>query len=165
MIYENTVILSEAKNLKKNKEDEGMKQVYPVFIVEDGKFFLVYVPDMDLFTQGMDMGDAICMARDIIGLHGIGMEDNKEELPAPSSFEGAMEKAKANTRVTDFTKGILTYVDIDFVAYRREIDNTSVRRNVSLPNWLNTAAEKAGVNVSGVLQEALKKVLNKEKAN
>ena len=30
-----------------------------------------------------------------------------------------------------------------------------VRRNVTLPNWLNQAAEQAKVNVSKVLQEAL----------
>ena len=31
-----------------------------------------------------------------------------------------------------------------------------VRRNVTLPNWLNQEAEKAHLNVSKVLQEALK---------
>ncbi len=30
-----------------------------------------------------------------------------------------------------------------------------VRRNVTLPNWLNKAAEDAHVNVSKILQEAL----------
>ena len=35
------------------------------------------------------------------------------------------------------------------------LDNRTVRRNVTLPNWLNQEAEKAHVNVSKVLQEAL----------
>jgi len=142
-----------------------MRQVYPVFIAEDGKFFLVYIPDMELYTQGTSMSDAIYMARDIIGLHGIAMEDDNEKLPEPSTSEEAMEKAKANTRVMDFSQGILTFVDVDFAEYRREQENRTVRRNVSLPNWLNTAAEKAGINVSAVLREALKKVLGKESAN
>lgn len=34
-----------------------------------------------------------------------------------------------------------------------------VRRNVTLPNWLNAEAEKAQINVSRVLQEALINVL------
>ena len=34
-----------------------------------------------------------------------------------------------------------------------------VRRNVSLPSWLNHAADVAGINVSKVLQEALINVL------
>ena len=46
-------------------------------------------------------------------------------------------------------------VDVDFEEYRRKMDNKTVRRNVTLPNWLNKEAEKAHINVSGVLQEAL----------
>ena len=141
-----------------------MKQVYPVFIEKEGKILAVYVPDMNLYTQGMDMADAIHMARDIIGLHGIGMEDDKEELPIPSTSEEAIAKAKANTEIIDFSQEVLTFVDVDFTEYRREQENRTVRRNVSLPNWLNTAAEKADINVSAVLQEALKKVLGKKTA-
>ena len=142
-----------------------MRQAYPVFIAEDGKFFLVYVPDMELYTQGMSMADAIYMARDIIGLHGIGMEDDNEELPEPSTCEEAIVKAKADAdEIFDYSKGILTFVDVDFTEYRKEQENRTVRRNVSLPNWLNTAAEKAGINVSAVLREALQKVLGKEEA-
>ncbi|MFQ9115683.1 hypothetical protein [Eubacterium sp.] len=35
------------------------------------------------------------------------------------------------------------------------LDNKTVRRNVTIPNWLNQEAEKAHLNVSKVLQEAL----------
>lgn len=38
---------------------------------------------------------------------------------------------------------------------RRKIDVKTVRRNVTLPNWLNREAEEAHINVSKVLQEAL----------
>lgn len=46
-------------------------------------------------------------------------------------------------------------VDVDLIAYRRMMDNKTVRRNVTLPNWLNQEAEMAHINVSKVLQEAL----------
>jgi post-segregation antitoxin (ccd killing protein) len=35
------------------------------------------------------------------------------------------------------------------------MNKKSVRRNVSIPAWLNQAAEEAHINVSRVLQEAL----------
>lgn len=35
----------------------------------------------------------------------------------------------------------------------------TVRRNVALPSWLNYEADKAGVNVSRILQDALIKAL------
>lgn len=57
--------------------------------------------------------------------------------------------------IFDYSTGILTYVDVNFTEYRRRVDNEAVRRNVTLPNWLNAEAEKAQINVSRVLQEAL----------
>ena len=50
---------------------------------------------------------------------------------------------------------LLSLVDIDFDVYRRKIDMKTVRRYVTLPNWLNREAEEAHINVSKVLQEAL----------
>lgn len=141
-----------------------MKQVYPTFIVNtnDGSehSFLVCVPDMEIFTEGASFADAIEMARDAIGLAGISMEDNKEDLPAPSDQNAAIEKVKQNTDYVDFSQGVLTYVDVDFSEYRKKIDTKTVRRNVALPSWLNYEAEHAGINVSRVLQEALMDVLN-----
>lgn len=141
-----------------------MKQVYPTFILNtiDGSShpFLVCVPDMEIFTEGDTFADAIEMARDAIGLAGISMEDNKEELPVPSDQEAAIEKVKQDTEDIDFSKGILTYVDVDFSEYRKKVDTKTVRRNVALPSWLNYEAEHAGINVSRVLQEALMNKLN-----
>lgn len=132
-----------------------MKKVYPTFIAQSGKDYLVYVPDMDLYTEGKSMEDAIDMARDAIGLAGIGYEDDGRELPEPSDYARALEKAKEDTEIFDYSKGIQTLVDIDFSEYRRRIDHKMVRRNVTLPNWLNAEAEKEKINVSKVLQEAL----------
>lgn len=144
-----------------------MKQVYPTFIfnTNDGTEhpFLVCVPDMDIFTEGDSFADAIEMARDAIGLAGVSIEDNGEVLPLPSEQSVAIEKVKKDTEDVDFSKGILTYVDVDFAEYRRKIDTKTVRRNVALPSWLNYEAEHAGINVSRVLQEALMNVLNVQK--
>ena len=141
-----------------------MKQVYATFILntKDGSEhpFLVYVPDMEIFTEGDSLADSIEMARDAIGATGISMEDNKEELPVPSEQKTAMEKMKQSAGELDFSKGIMTYVDVDFSEYRKKIDTKTVRRNVALPSWLNYEAEHAGINVSRVLQEALIDVLN-----
>ena len=141
-----------------------MKQVYPTFIVntnDDSEHpFLVCVPDMEIFTEGDTFADAIEMARDAIGLAGISMEDHKEQLPVPSDQNTAIGKVKHDTEDIDFSKGILTYVDVDFSEYRKKIDTKTVRRNVALPSWLNYEAEHAGINVSRVLQEALMNVLN-----
>ena len=115
---------------------------------------------MDIYTEGKNLADAIEMARDAIGLKGIDYEDDGKELPVPSTVDEAMKKAKEDTEVFDYSIGILTLVDIDFLEYRNRMDNKTVRRNVTLPNWLNVEAEKAHINVSRVLQEALMAKLN-----
>ena len=106
------------------------------------------------------MADAIEMARDAIGLKGVDYEDDGKEVPVPSTVDAAVEKAKEDTEIFDYSTGIVTFVDIDFASYRRRMENKTVRRNVTLPNWLNVEAEKAHINVSRVLQEALMVKLN-----
>lgn len=144
-----------------------MKQVYPTFIVNTNDSsehpFLVCVPDLDIFTEGDDFADAIEMARDAIGVTGISMEDHGEGLPLPSEPSDAIKKLQVSATEVDFTKGILTYVDVDFSEYRRKVDTKTVRRNVALPSWLNYEAEHAGINVSRVLQEALISTLGVQK--
>ena len=76
-----------------------MKQVYPVFIAEYRQDYLVYVPDMDIYTEGKTMADAIEMARDAIGLKGIDYEDDAKIIPSPSSRECALSKAKQKQEI------------------------------------------------------------------
>lgn len=128
-----------------------MKAAYPIIMSKGQKFIVVFIPDFNINTQGADYADAMEMARDAIGLMGIDMEDEKEPIPKPSEL----------TDITDVKEGdVVTLVDVDFTEYRRKNDMRTVRRNVSLPSWLNAEAEKAGLNVSAVLQAALKQELH-----
>ena len=137
-----------------------MKNAYPTFIAKINNDYLVFVPDMKIYTEGTSIADASEMARDAIGLKGIDLEDENIELPKPSDADKAIELAKEDADEDfDYSTGLLTYVDVDFSEYRKKHDNKMVRRNVTLPCWLNYAADKAQLNVSKVLQEALKEKL------
>ena len=133
-----------------------MRNVYPVFFTKVEGNVLVEVPDLAILTEGSDTQDAINMARDAIALKCISMEDAKEVIPGPSDMN-VLEVSKG----TFFEEGetFVSLVDVDTVTYRRKIDTRTVRKNVSLPSWLNYEAEQAGINVSRVLQEALMNVL------
>ena len=135
-----------------------MKAVYPVIFTEDKNGeYLVEVPDMGILTEGKDLGDAMFMARDAIGLAGIVAEDKNEVIPKPSKIEDIkLEEGE----FSDEGKSIVALVDVDFTEYRRKNDNKTVRRNVTLPNWLDHAATEAGLNVSRVLREALAEKLH-----
>lgn len=127
-----------------------MKAAYPIIMSKGAEHIVVFVPDFNINTQGIDYAEAMEMARDAIGIVGIDMEDEKEEIPRPSDVS-AVKKERKND--------VVTLVDVDFTEYRRKNDMRTVRRNVSLPSWLNAEADKAGVNVSAILQTALKQEL------
>lgn len=127
-----------------------MKNSYPIVLMPDKIGYVVYVPDFNINTEGDTLTEAIEMARDAIGLMGIELEDRKEQLPSPTAMN---EVQKENDN------DIVTLVDVDFAEYRWQNDMRPVRRSVTLPSWLNAAAEKNGINISAVLQKALKEEL------
>ena len=124
-----------------------MKTAYPIVMSKGDKHIVVYIPDFNINTQGTDYANAIEMARDAIGIMGIDMEDEKKPIPIPSEF--------ASIKLEN-TDDVVSLVDVDFTEYRKAHDNRTVRRNITLPSWLNDLADKSGVNVSGIAQKALK---------
>ena len=128
-----------------------MKNAYPIVMTKGKDHIVVFVPDFSINTQGKNYADAIEMARDAIGLMGIDMEDDGKPLPAPSTIT-ALKKENA--------EDILTLVDVDFAEYRRQHDLHTVKKNCTLPSWLCYEAEKANINFSQILQNALKKELH-----
>ena len=126
-----------------------MKEAYPIILIQGKKYVVVYVPDFDINTQGENVAEAIEMARDAIGLVGIDMQDDKKSLPSPTSIENI-----------ETGNGIATLVDIDFDEYRRKNEMRSVKKNCTIPSWLNYEAEKRNINFSNVLQNALMEQLN-----
>lgn len=122
-----------------------MKSVYPVILIPDGNGYTVDIPDFDIMTQGDSIPEAIEMARDAISLMGVQFQDDGKSIPIASPL--ASVKSRSDEMVT--------LVDVDFAAYRRMLENRSVRKNCTIPGWLNEKAESAGINFSAVLQAAL----------
>lgn len=126
------------------------KFIYPIILHPEAEGgYSVEVPDLEIGTQGETVVECIEMARDAIGLWGICQQDDGNTIPEPSNLSPICSEGE-----------IVTLVDIDFDAYRRANDMRAVRKNVSLPSWLCTMAENAGVNFSQVLQEGLRAKLN-----
>lgn len=127
-----------------------MKKAYPIVLSQGKKYILAYIPNFEINTQGENIADAIEMARDAIGIVGIDMEDEGEALPEPTELSAVK---------TNGADDIVTLVDVDFGEYRRKHDMKAVKKNCTIPSWLNFEAEKAGVNFSALLTTALKREL------
>lgn len=127
-----------------------MRSAYPVVISKADDGYFVTIPDFEINTQGEDVADAMVMARDAIELMGITFEDDGKPLPKPGTVKAEKE----------FDDDIITLVDVDFTAYRKKLDDRAVRKNCTIPYWLNVEAEKNNVNFSRVLQDALMEKLH-----
>lgn len=124
-----------------------MKSIYAIVITppeNGGKYYSVYVPDLDLYTQGKDIEDCIYMAKDCIGVWGISQEDAHRPVPKGTTLKPAAADNE-----------IVSLVEVDFAAYREKNDNRCIRKNCTIPAWLDKKATAQGVNFSAVLQKAL----------
>ncbi len=127
------------------------RYIFPaVFTYEDGKEIAVIFPDFDTATSGVDDNDAFSSARELLGCTIFGLEEDGEEIPAPSKISD----------ITVESNECVAMIEVYMPSVRMAENNKSVNRTVTLPAWLNTAAIEKGINFSGVLQDALKARLN-----
>ena len=121
-----------------------MRKAYKIILTPEERGYTVFIPDFESGTQGKDLADALYMARDAIGLMGITMQDMGKAIPEPGTVKYEAEAEE-----------IETYVDVDFREYRKKQDNKKVKKTLSIPSWLNEAAENEHINFSRTLEEAL----------
>jgi len=129
-----------------------MKAVFTasLYPLEDGTGFQACVPDVPgCVTTGRDLQDTLDNIRDALGGCLCALEDVNEPLPAPRMPQDFPSEPDA-TRIL---------IDVDTLQYRIHTDTRAVRKNVSLPSWMNAMADRQGINCSQVLQEALRQRL------
>ena len=124
---------------------------FPIVITknaaEDDYPYFVEIPDLDGMTEGKSILDAIEMAKDYIGTYSL-----ESELP------------ESNTNLPKSTaKGsLVTLVTVNVSEYKRRNDNKVVRKNVTIPNYLNEEGKEAGLNFSAILADGIKAKLGIE---
>ena len=125
-----------------------MKLIYPAIFtpceVNDG--YSVVVPDLPgCVTEGSSLADAIDMAVDAASGWILGELEDGNTYPAPSDFKAV--------EVPDGSFVNLIVLDMD--SYSEKYGSKAVRKNITIPAWLNTYGEKNNVNFSKVLTDAL----------
>lgn len=127
------------------------RYIYPaVFGYEPGQEISVVFPDLDVATSGVNDDDALLSARELLGCALFGLEEDGEEIPAPTPLAEVV--TNANERAV--------LIDVYMPSVRQAQINRSVNRTVTLPAWLNAAALERNINFSQVLQDALKSQLH-----
>lgn len=129
-----------------------MKLDYPVIVSKDKNEYLAYVPDIDIDTYGKTFDETLDMAYDAIGMVYMVREDKKLKIKRPSNIDIFYKDKR-------YKNDIVTHVTIDPLLYRQNNDNISVRRNVTIPSWLDKIVRQNKINVSEFLQNMLRREL------
>lgn len=122
---------------------------YPAIFHNDEKGgYWISFPDFpECMTQGETMEEAYEMAVEAMGLCIDDRLKNEESLPKVSApVDYILQEG-------DFS----CLIEFDLVQYRKKHNTKSVKKTLSIPEWLNEAAMEHDINFSQVLQEALMK--------
>ena len=129
-----------------------MKYVYPaIFRPEKEGGFYVFFPDIDCgATQGETIAECIDMAQDFLCLALYEAEKNSAIIPTASDIK----------KIDADGNDIVTLISTDTEFYHRYYSKKLVKKTLNIPMWLNEQAERANVNFSSLLQDALKSYLH-----
>ena len=115
----------------------------------DGRIGITF-PDLPgCVSQAHSDGEAVSMATEALELHLYGMEQSETPVPNPSRLSEIPTEPDQRT--------ILVTAIMPLV--REDMETKAVKKTLTIPAWLNRAAEAAHVNFSALLQRSLREHL------
>ncbi len=133
-----------------------MKLVYPGIFkpLEEFEGYCVEIPDLPgCVTEGDSLLHAIEMAVDAASGWVLGELEDGNSIPAPSD---------PSTLILEESGSFVTMLVLDMDEYTERYGSKSVRKNITIPAWLNTFGEKQHINFSQVLQNAILEMTQKK---
>ena len=122
------------------------KYVYPAVFTFYGNDIGVTFPDLPGCISSADnVEDAIYMAQEALGLHLFGMEQDNDPIPEPSNI----------LTIEHEPNQAVVFVNVSMPRVRDAINNRTVNKTVTLPQWLVSAGRAEDINFSQTLQDAL----------
>ena len=125
-----------------------MKLVYPAIFTPciEKEGYTVVVPDLPgCVSEGATLAEAIEMGSDAASGWILGESEDGNTIPSASDFNSIKHDSDSFIN--------LLVLDID--SYAEKYGDKAVRKNITIPAWLNAYGEKKHLNFSKVLQDAL----------
>ena len=133
-----------------------MKLVYPAIFTPciEREGYTVEIPDLPgCVTEGKDLVEAIEMGVDAASGWVLSELEEGNDIPKPSLRE--------NIKLEE-PESFISMLVLDIDSYAEKYGTRAVTKNITIPAWLNTYAEKNNINFSKVLQDSLFKIANVE---
>ena len=123
-----------------------MNLSYPAIIHHEDDSYWIEFPDLEgCHTFADTLEDIFDEAKEALSAYCSALTDEGKILPMPSDIS-LVERENSDD--------ILAIIEVPSLKQR------SIKKTLTIPSWLNTAAEKQHINFSQVLQDALIKRLN-----
>lgn len=133
-----------------------MLSIYPAIFYKEKDEYSVIFPDLNyLSTCGENLNDAMEMAIDCLAGYSYTAKLDDDKLPTPSKIDDIHPIDIADTIGFDGKDSFINLISVDLEDYAKTHFNKSVKKTLTIPEWLNREATKKNINFSKVLQEAL----------
>ena len=133
-----------------------MLSIYPACFFKDETGYSVVFPDLNwLATSGSTETEAMNMAVDCLAGYLYSLRNDGEQAPVASAMGDVSLDAVAKELDADTNGSFVNMVSVDVAEYAKEHFEKSVRKTLTIPSWLNVAAQEKKINFSRTLQEAL----------
>lgn len=138
-----------------------MLTMYPACFFKEGNAYSVIFPDLNyLATCGDNLEDAMEMAIDCLAGYLYTGKQDGDDIPQPSKIEDLNISEVAKELEISDKNSFKNIVSVDVEEYARKHFNKSVKKTLTIPQWLNDLAIENNINFSKILQEAIKSKLN-----
>ena len=133
-----------------------MLSIYPAIFYKEKNGYSVIFPDLNyLSTCCENLNDAMEMAIDCLAGYLYTAKLDNDKLPTPSKIDDIHPIDIANTIGFGGKDSFINLISVDLEDYAKTHFNKSVKKTLTIPEWLNREATKKNINFSKVLQEAL----------
>lgn len=138
-----------------------MFSAYPACFITEENGYSVIFPDLNyLATCGQTLEEALEMAVDCLAGYLYWLQKDGETAPGASDLDKINPVEVAKELGVDSGEIFVNIVTVDVAEYAKTHFEKSVKKTLTIPAWLNTAALEQNINFSQVLQDALKAKLN-----
>ena len=143
-----------------------MLSMYPACFFKEDNSYSVIFPDLNwLSTCGETLDEAMSMAVDCLAGYLFTSKMDGDTIPIPSLLKDISLDAIAKELEINPLESFVNMVSVDAEAYAEQHFKKSVRKNLTIPEWLDKAALAENINFSQVLQKALIIEVRAKRAN
>lgn len=135
-----------------------MKLVYPAVLTpwDEGDGYTVTVPDLPgCVSEGNSIPEALLMGTDAASGWVLDELEDGKSAPASSTLSDAASDAPEDS--------IVSYLVLDMDSYAERYGKRAVRKNITIPAYMNAYIEDNGLSLSEITQNAIEQLIQSKK--